>query len=94
MPVVEISALPQGDGIDVAAALTSVTRAVADVLGEEPSGTWATWQTLDPGTYVEGEDIPTRSRARLIRRSSASRRSKGGRPSRSRASSKPWPRHS
>jgi phenylpyruvate tautomerase PptA (4-oxalocrotonate tautomerase family) len=54
MPVVRIQALPQADGVDIDAALAAVCRDVATLLGEEPRGTWATWQTLDH--YVEGDD--------------------------------------
>jgi phenylpyruvate tautomerase PptA (4-oxalocrotonate tautomerase family) len=58
VPVIEISALPQRDGVDLGAALYAVTRAVADELGEDERGTWATWQTLEPGRYAEGSDAP------------------------------------
>lgn len=60
MPVIEIAALPQADGVDVPAALAAVTAAVATVLDEEPAGSWATWQTLEPGRYLEGHDNPVR----------------------------------
>ena len=34
--------------------------AVSRELGEDPSGTWVTWQTLPPGGYREGEnDAPS-----------------------------------
>jgi len=36
----------------------SLSRAVAAVLGEEPSGTWVVWRTIEPGSYVEGDDAP------------------------------------
>jgi hypothetical protein len=49
MPVVRIGALPQPPEIDVAA-----------VLEEEPRGTWATWDELEPGRYSEGGDAPGR----------------------------------
>jgi phenylpyruvate tautomerase PptA (4-oxalocrotonate tautomerase family) len=55
VPVVEINALPPQTGIDVARVLAAVTRDLAAVLGEEPRGTWATWQPLEPGRYVEGD---------------------------------------
>lgn len=54
----EITALPQPARVDVSAALTAVTNALAEELGEKPSGTWATWRTLDPGCYAEGADAP------------------------------------
>ena len=56
--MIEISALPQRDGVDTEAALRAVTRAVADALGEDERGTWATWQTIEPGRYAEGSDAP------------------------------------
>jgi hypothetical protein len=58
MPVVQIRALPQQEGVDVEAALVAVSHAVAFVLGEEPRGTWATWETIDAGCYVEGAEAP------------------------------------
>jgi phenylpyruvate tautomerase PptA (4-oxalocrotonate tautomerase family) len=58
MPVVRIRALPQPDGVDVVAVLGRVSVALADLLGERPAGTWATWDTIEPGRYAEGEDAP------------------------------------
>lgn len=58
MPVVEIRALPQRDGVDIDAALKAVTTELAALLNEEPSGTWATWEEIVPGCYVEGGDAP------------------------------------
>jgi phenylpyruvate tautomerase PptA (4-oxalocrotonate tautomerase family) len=58
MPVVRIRALPQRSGVDVAAVLGRVSLALADLLGEPPAGTWATWETIEPGRYAEGEDAP------------------------------------
>jgi phenylpyruvate tautomerase PptA (4-oxalocrotonate tautomerase family) len=58
VPVVRIRALPQRD-VDTARVLTRVTRELADVLGEEPRGTWATWETIPPGQYAEAGAIPS-----------------------------------
>jgi phenylpyruvate tautomerase PptA (4-oxalocrotonate tautomerase family) len=58
MPVVRISALPQPGGLEPERALAAVTHALADLLGEEPTGTWATWDEIPPGRYVEGGDAP------------------------------------
>lgn len=58
MPVIEISALPQRDGVDPKTALHDVTRAVAAVLDEDARGTWATWRTIESGQYAEGSDAP------------------------------------
>ena len=57
MPVVEIRALPQA-GVDVEAVLAAVTQELATLLGEEPSGTWATWEEIPAGRYSEGGDAP------------------------------------
>jgi len=54
--VIQVEALPQAPGIDVEQALGVVCAEVAALLGEEPTGTWATWRTLEH--YVEGRDGP------------------------------------
>lgn len=59
MPVIEIRALPQPAGVEVEAVLGAVTQGLAALLGEEPRGTWATWEELAPGRYSEGGDAPT-----------------------------------
>ena len=51
MPVIEVRALPQADGVDPSAAAAAVARAVAAELGEEPRGTWVVWGTVEPGRY-------------------------------------------
>ena len=58
MPIIEISALPPTDGIDIPSALGHVTSRVAAYLGEEPRGTWAIWRPVAPGAYAEGADAP------------------------------------
>jgi hypothetical protein len=55
VPVLQISALPQSD-VDVGRVLATLCREVADELGEELRGTWATWQTV---VYAEGDDVRT-----------------------------------
>ncbi len=63
MPIVRIRALPQQDGVDVDLALAAVTRALAELLGDEPRRTWATWETaralrLEPGNvWVRYDDV-------------------------------------
>ena len=56
MPVVEIRALPQPEDV-VEHALVAVTARVAQALGEEPQGTWATWETIEANRYAEADDI-------------------------------------
>lgn len=58
IPVLRIRALPQPEGVDVAAVLGRVSLALADLLGEPPAGTWATWETIEAGRYAEGDDAP------------------------------------
>lgn len=58
MPVIEVSALPQREGVDAATAAAAVSEAVAKLLGEEPRGTWVVWRTIEPGTYAEGDQAP------------------------------------
>jgi phenylpyruvate tautomerase PptA (4-oxalocrotonate tautomerase family) len=52
--VIEIRALPRPAGVDVAHVLAAVTQAVAAELGEEPRGTWATWEEIPFERYSEG----------------------------------------
>jgi hypothetical protein len=58
VPVVRIQALPQPDSVDVTRVLTAVTTELAALLEEHPSGSWATWDTIRPGRYVEGATAP------------------------------------
>jgi hypothetical protein len=57
VPIVQIEALPQAPGVEVEPALATLCGEIAAALGEQPSGTWATWRTLEH--YVEGSDAPT-----------------------------------
>jgi phenylpyruvate tautomerase PptA (4-oxalocrotonate tautomerase family) len=57
MPVVEIRALPQA-GVEIEPVLAAVTLELAAFLGEEPQGTWATWEEIPGGRYSEGGDAP------------------------------------
>jgi phenylpyruvate tautomerase PptA (4-oxalocrotonate tautomerase family) len=54
VPLIEIRALPQSEGVDIGAVLEAVTHGVAAVLGEEPRGTWATWEEIPFERYSEG----------------------------------------
>jgi phenylpyruvate tautomerase PptA (4-oxalocrotonate tautomerase family) len=54
MPVIQIRALPQREGVDVKKALAALCAAVAEVYGCESAHVWATWQCIEPGRYVEG----------------------------------------
>jgi phenylpyruvate tautomerase PptA (4-oxalocrotonate tautomerase family) len=56
MPIVQVTALRQRVGVDLDRVGSALVLAVSSELGEDPSGTWVTWQTLGPGRYREGED--------------------------------------
>jgi phenylpyruvate tautomerase PptA (4-oxalocrotonate tautomerase family) len=58
VPVVQIRALRQPGLVDTGAVLARVAGALAELLGEAPEGTWATWEELGPGGYVEGSVAP------------------------------------
>jgi phenylpyruvate tautomerase PptA (4-oxalocrotonate tautomerase family) len=58
VPVVRIRALPQPGVVDLPAVLGRVSRALADLLGERPERTWATWETIGSGHYAEGGRAP------------------------------------
>jgi phenylpyruvate tautomerase PptA (4-oxalocrotonate tautomerase family) len=58
VPIVQVIALRQRVGVDVDAVSHAIVRAVAAELGEDPAGTWVTWQTLGPGAYREGDSPP------------------------------------
>jgi phenylpyruvate tautomerase PptA (4-oxalocrotonate tautomerase family) len=56
VPVVRIRALPQPHA-DARAVCIAVANALAAELGEEPRGTWVTWETVD--AYAEGGVAPS-----------------------------------
>jgi hypothetical protein len=58
MPVLEVRALPQRQGVDRDAALKRACLALAAAVGEAPHGTWGTWVELPPGSYTEGGNAP------------------------------------
>jgi phenylpyruvate tautomerase PptA (4-oxalocrotonate tautomerase family) len=56
VPVIRIRALPQRHA-DARAVSIAVAEAVASALGEDPRGTWVTWETVD--AYAEGGVVPS-----------------------------------
>lgn len=58
MPVLEVTALPQPDRVQLGDVASRLSEAVARVLGEEPRGTWVLWRTIEPGRYAEHGDAP------------------------------------
>lgn len=54
MPIINISALPQKENVDISAALKETFLRVAEVFSLEPHQVWANYQEIKPGHYVEG----------------------------------------
>jgi hypothetical protein len=46
MPLIEVAALPQPDGVDIDQVLRTLTLAVAEALPARPEGVWTTWTTV------------------------------------------------
>ena len=55
MPIIEIKALPQKPEVSISDALKTICVRLADKMGIEPKQVWATWTTVEPGSYLEGE---------------------------------------
>ena len=55
MPVLQIKALPQRDPSRVQPAMKATCTAIAEAYGCASDQVWATWETIEPGLYVEGE---------------------------------------
>lgn len=55
MPVVRISGLPQGAGVDLTRTLQRLCVELAQLDGVDARHWWATWQPIDPASYVEGD---------------------------------------
>jgi len=56
MPVIEVNALPQKDPSKIKPALMKTAVALAKTTGCKPQQVWATWNEIQPGHYVEGEN--------------------------------------
>ncbi len=54
MPVIQVQALPQPEGVSIPRALRALCQAVAGAMGVDAAHVWATWHTLSAGCYVEG----------------------------------------
>ena len=55
MPILQIRALPQKDPSQVQDAMKATCVVIAEVYGCASEQVWATWETIEPGLYVEGE---------------------------------------
>ena len=58
MPILDVTALPQPDHVDIGRVEAALIQAVAAEFDEEPSGTWVVWRALEPGRYAENGDAP------------------------------------
>lgn len=56
MPVITVRALPQPPGVDRTRVCARLAVEVAGVLGLNPRRVWCTWQTLEPGCFLEGDE--------------------------------------
>ena len=54
MPVLQIRGLPQSDPSRVQDAMKVTCAAIAKTYGCALDQVWATWETIEPGLYVEG----------------------------------------
>src|SRR4051812_15675093 len=55
MPLLRVHGLLQKDPTRVQTALKSACHAIAEAYGCPPSNVWATWDNIQPGLYVEGD---------------------------------------
>jgi phenylpyruvate tautomerase PptA (4-oxalocrotonate tautomerase family) len=55
MPVIQIRALPQQPGVDVATTMKRSTAVVAELMKAPPQAVFCTWETIPAGQYVEGD---------------------------------------
>ena len=56
MPLIEILALPQPDGVDVEAVTRALNQAVATAIPCRLEAVWTTWRVID-GAYVVGDAV-------------------------------------
>lgn len=56
MPILSVKALPQVDHSRIKRALKETCLAISKVYGCAPNQVWATWQVIEPGLYVEGNN--------------------------------------
>jgi phenylpyruvate tautomerase PptA (4-oxalocrotonate tautomerase family) len=56
MPILHVRSLPQKDPSQAKRALKVSALAIAEAYGCGPEQVWVTWQELDAGHYVEGEN--------------------------------------
>lgn len=54
MPIFEIKALPQKQGVNQHAVMKKLCQEIAALMKLPEHQVWATWQPIAPGNYVEG----------------------------------------
>jgi phenylpyruvate tautomerase PptA (4-oxalocrotonate tautomerase family) len=55
MPIIQIKALPQRPGTDIAEASRRISSDLAESMGIPLSQIWVTWETIPPWHYAEGD---------------------------------------
>ncbi len=55
MPIFEIKALPQKPGVDQQTAMKKLCLEVAALMKLAENQVWATWNTIHPGHFIEGD---------------------------------------
>ena len=61
MPLIEVVALPQPEGVDIDHVLRTLAVAVAEALPARPEGVWTTWRTVT--AYAVGGTVAHEQRA-------------------------------
>jgi phenylpyruvate tautomerase PptA (4-oxalocrotonate tautomerase family) len=57
VPLIEVSALPQPEGVRERI-LDALVAEVSAALGRPPQSTWVVWRPLEPGAYSVGQSRP------------------------------------
>lgn len=57
MPILEVTALPQAESVDIEAVEQALVRAASAELGGA-AAVWVVWRSLEPGHYSEGDAAP------------------------------------
>ena len=60
MPVIEINALPQKEGVDIPKVIGQVATSVAEIAGVPEHAVFCTWNEIRPGFYKEGPNTAER----------------------------------
>lgn len=55
MPIIQVKALPQRPGMDIAEASSRISSGLAESMGIPLNQIWITWETIAPWHYAEGD---------------------------------------